>query len=248
MRRAWAALSVVTALVVLVLIPVPTDGSVVPYPSDPAASPQQDLETDAVRVIARMTPGGSIEFGAMTHAGRQLPAARFFPRGSRPTNWLVSTPVVVNEDYTIRIIARRNRDGRVEFGIRIEDSQLELFPQARFFPNGIRHNRWLYTSPISLSSPDPEQIDPANDGQQDPDSESPDDSGSSNDNDGSSDPASTPEPGPEAEPEDTSAETDGEDSEVERISGGHRDGLIVENGIVGDPDAPVLISEYGDPF
>ena len=48
-------------------------------------------------------------------------------------------------------------------------------------------------------------------------------------------------------------ESDGEESSdegasVERISGGHRDGLIVVNTIIGDPDAPVLISEYGDPF
>ena len=38
------------------------------------------------------------------------------------------------------------------------------------------------------------------------------------------------------------------DESAERISGGHRDGLIVEGSIVGDPDAPVLIVEYGDPF
>ena len=34
----------------------------------------------------------------------------------------------------------------------------------------------------------------------------------------------------------------------ERIEGGHRDGLIVEGDTLGDPDAPVLIVEYGDPF
>ena len=39
-----------------------------------------------------------------------------------------------------------------------------------------------------------------------------------------------------------------EDESVERISGGHRDGLIVDGGVLGDPDAPVLIVEYGDPF
>ena len=34
----------------------------------------------------------------------------------------------------------------------------------------------------------------------------------------------------------------------ERIEGGHRDGLIVEGDTLGDPEAPVLIVEYGDPF
>ena len=61
----------------------------------------------------------------------------------------------LEEDLTgstisVRIIARRAPDGRIEFGMRDQNGE-EIFPRARFFPNGgPGHSRWLKSSYIDF--------------------------------------------------------------------------------------------------
>ena len=51
---------------------------------------------------------------------------------------------------TVRIIARRAPDGRVEFGMRPPEGE-DIFPSARYFPaTGPDHNRWLRSSEIDF--------------------------------------------------------------------------------------------------
>ena len=84
---------------------------------------------------------------------------------------------------------------------------------------------WLQSSQILLSAPD---ADERHEDQSEPEQSGP---GQPEDNSDASD-----------------SEATDESSSVERISGGHRDGLAVIDGVLGDPNAPVLITEYGDPF
>ena len=54
------------------------------------------------------------------------------------------------ETLTVRIIARRAPDGRVEFGMRPPVGD-DIFPRARYFPaTGPDHNRWLRSSEIDF--------------------------------------------------------------------------------------------------
>ena len=52
-----------------------------------------------------------------------------------------------SEEFVVRIAARLNPDGRVEFGLQRVDDQggrRELrLEHARFFPNNVEHSRWL---------------------------------------------------------------------------------------------------------
>ena len=51
---------------------------------------------------------------------------------------------------SVRIIARRADDGRIEFGMRDPDGA-DIFPRARFFPQGgPGHSRWLRSSLIDF--------------------------------------------------------------------------------------------------
>ena len=56
----------------------------------------------------------------------------------------------ITETLTVRIIARRAPDGRVEFGMRPPVGD-DIFPRARYFPaTGPDHNRWLRSSEIDF--------------------------------------------------------------------------------------------------
>ena len=59
-------------------------------------------------------------------------------------------------DATIRIVAQRLEDGRVEFGIQQQQSNGtwgdRLLPRARYFPADTEVGRWLRSSPIDLPS------------------------------------------------------------------------------------------------
>lgn len=170
----------------------------------PSVSSQSDNDGETVRVIARLHENGRIEFGLRDNAGDLFPNARLFPPTITHENWLRSTPVELADGTSVRIIARRVGDTRVEFGLRIDQPRREFLPSARFFPRSARVGRWLVSSPVTLPAPTPATEPQATD----------------------TDPAPT----------------------AETISGGHRDGLVVNGRIVGNPDAPVLIVDYGDPF
>ncbi len=193
---------------------------------------QDDQQSESVRVFARLRDSGAIEFGLRTAEGNQFPRQRFFPANIEHHRWLRSTAIRLPDDSIVYIIARRNPDTRVEFGVRTREPRQEYFPRQRFFPNDARVDRWLISSSVSIPVAVVREVEQE---QTEPPTEPP-----------------APEPQPEPEPKTTTApeaeEPDQSSDNYERISGGHRDGLIVIDGVLGDPDAPVLISEYGDPF
>ena len=59
-------------------------------------------------------------------------------------------------DVTVRIVARKLADGRVEFGLRQEQADgtygSEILPRSRFFPSDAAVDRWLRSSPLDLAS------------------------------------------------------------------------------------------------
>ena len=121
-----------------------------------------------VRIIARRLNNGRIEFGLEqrqsddTWGGRQLPTARLFPATARVDSWLVSSPIAVRiaatadsfaGDTTVRVVARRLQDGRVEFGLQQrEDGSWDdrMRPARRIFPLTATTNRWLASSALTL--------------------------------------------------------------------------------------------------
>ncbi|MCY3567612.1 MAG: hypothetical protein OXH38_03230 [Chloroflexi bacterium] len=187
-----------------------------------STSVAQDAET--VQVRARLVVSGSIEFG-LRASGRDLsPRSRFFPAGDRATGWLVSSPVSLANGAELQILARRHENRRVEFAVRAVEPRTVYAPRGRFFPANARVGVWLISTPVSIPPPPEPEVD------------------------------ETPEPETSADDSETpTVTTPPEQAEQstptgEVISFGHREGLIVEGNIVGDPDAPVLITEYGDPF
>ena len=76
----------------------------------------------------------------------------FDPDGLSITAFTAVAQELGDDDSTIavRIVARRADDGRIEFGMR-DPNGAEIFPRARFFPQGgPGHTRWLRSSPIDF--------------------------------------------------------------------------------------------------
>ena len=184
-------------------------------PPSPADAQEDDGHSEQVQVRAQRQADGDIEFGLRTSEGNVLPRQRVFSARIDDERWRVSSPLELVNGTEVNIIARRDGDTQVEFGVRTVDPREEYFPSRRFFPRSTAVGRWLISTPVSIPAPEP---------QAEPEEQ-----------------ASGSQP---SEPEQSGDSTES----VEHISGGPRDGLIVEGNIVGDPDAPVLIVEYGDPF
>ena len=184
---------------------------------------------ETVRVIARLHEGGQIEFGLRTSEGNQFPRLRVFPANVSHGRWLRSSTLELPDGTVVRIIARRSGDTRVEFGIRIDEPLRDFLPTRRFFPRSATVGRWLSSTPVLLPAPetDPDHQDPV------PETPAPE--------------PDEPDP-PQDDSDDSAADQPDEGSGVERISFGHREGLIVTRNVIGDPNAPVLIAEYGDPY
>ena len=117
-----------------------------------------------MRIVARKLAGGRIEFGLQQRGlddawdDRRLPTVRFFPPTARLGRWLASSPLelAVGE---VRIVARKLANGKVEFGLRQRnpddtwsDNRL---PGVRYFPTTARVDRWLVSSPLTLTTPQP---------------------------------------------------------------------------------------------
>jgi len=188
---------------------------------------------ETVQIIARLQTDGDIEFGLRTSAGNQLPPRRIFSASIADSGWKLSSLIEVPDGTQVRIIARRSGETRVEFGLRIDEPRQTFLPPRRLFSRSTPVDSWRVSSPIEL--PPREQEETAQ--PQEPAAPQPE----------PDEPEPPPDP-PEDETDDPGTEDTGEASDVERIIGGHRDGLAVVDGVLGDPDAPVLISEYGDPF
>ena len=202
----------------------------------PLIGAHDDPGGETVQIIARLHEDGRVEFGLSTSEGRKFPTRRYFSPRVTDENWKRSSPITLSDGTEVRIIARRAGETRIEFGVRIDEPRRDFLPTRRFLSRSGAVGRWLSSTHVRLPSAEAEH--------EHPEAETPT-------------PTPTPEPEePEeaSEPveEDPPADDDAEQpeaaSDVERISGGHRDGLIVNRNVVGDPDAPVLIVEYGDPF
>ena len=127
--------------------------------------------SDQVRIVARKLSDSRIEFGLQQErdgswSDRLLPARRFFPAEVTVGRWLRSSPLTVGvavvpgvtpTDATVRIVARRLADGRVEFGLQVSQHDTtwgdELSPARRFFPADVEAGRWLVSSPLTGSLP-----------------------------------------------------------------------------------------------
>ena len=132
-----------------------------------AAAAQEDntaSDSTTVRIVARKLDSGRIEFGLQqrqpdnTWGDRQLPTVRFFPTTATVNRWLASSTLDLPAGE-VRIVARKLESGRIEFGLQQRqpdntwgDRQL---PTVRFFPTTATMNRWLASSPLTLTTPQP---------------------------------------------------------------------------------------------
>ena len=127
-----------------------------------------------VRITAQRLADGRTEFALQQREAdggwgeRLLPRARFFPATIAAGRWLVSTPLTVRapgagddaESAEVRITAQRLADGRTEFALQEREADGEwgerLLPRARFFPATVTVGRWLVSTPLTVSLPEPE--------------------------------------------------------------------------------------------
>ena len=129
--------------------------------SSPAAAQEAATEDVEVRIVARKLDDGRVEFGLQqrqtddTWRDRQLPRVRFFPTTATVDRWLASSTLDLPVGE-VRIVARKLDSGRVEFGLQQRqtddtwgDRQL---PRVRFFPTTATVDRWLASSPFTLTA------------------------------------------------------------------------------------------------
>lgn len=204
---------------------------------------QNATDHERVRVRARALADGRVEFTLRTPSGILEPRARFFPADDGPTGWTYSSKLTLSNGAKLQIAARRLDDGRVEFGVRPEGDRRPTLPRQRYFPTDATVGSWLVSTPVTVSAPQPEPMPEAEQAEQPEQDDQPDQSDQSSQSDQPEDSSGATSP-----PDTDDGGSDADESSVERISGGHRDGLIVDRNVIGNPDAPVLIAEYGDPY
>ena len=131
-----------------------------------------------VRITAQRLADGHTEFALQQHRAdgewgeRQLPRARFFPADIAAGRWLVSSVLTITVESDsmstgtadpgreVRIAAQRLPDGRIEFALQQRQADGEWgerqLPRARVFPADIAAGRWLVSSPLTVSTAEPE--------------------------------------------------------------------------------------------
>ena len=127
-----------------------------------------------VRITAQRLANGRTEFALQQREAdgewgeRLLTRARFFPATATVGRWLSSTPLTVRapgagddaEGAEVRITAQRLANGRIEFALQEREADGEwgerLLPRARFFPATATVGRWLSSTPLTVSLPEPE--------------------------------------------------------------------------------------------
>ena len=133
-----------------------------------APTPGTDGEPD-VRIVARLLENGKIEFGLQQRQSDRswgapdLPRRRLFPTDAREERWLTSSVLTINvadesddlaDEVELRIIARKLRNGRVEFGLeeRQDDGSWggRQLPDRRFFPTDATVDRWLRSTVLTV--------------------------------------------------------------------------------------------------
>ena len=108
----------------------------------------QISQDQASRVKLRLTHGNVVRETAFFDVLK----GGFSVAGISITQFMIVDDELVDDSdtITVRIIARRAPDGRIEFGMRDQNGE-EIFPRARFFPNGgPGHSRWLSSSLIDF--------------------------------------------------------------------------------------------------
>lgn len=131
-----------------------------------------DAGSDTLRIVARLLANGKIEFGLQqrlhddTWSDRIFPRARLFPAETAVGRWLVSSAIALSvsdsvsdfaEDTHVRIVARKQADGRVEFGLQQSADGGEtwgerVLPSRRYFRPTATVGRWLGSSIITIAS------------------------------------------------------------------------------------------------
>ena len=151
-----------TALLALLLLALPGAATV------HAQGAGGEADAIEVRVAARRLLNGKTEFAAQqrladgTWGERRLPRARFFPASTRVGRWLASSPLIMSASQgagvaEIRVAAQRLADGRMEFAAQQRGADGEwderLLPRARFFPASPGVDRWLVSTPLTVTPP-----------------------------------------------------------------------------------------------
>ena len=166
LRRAGRGIKACAAAVGLAAV---LSGAIV---SSPAAAQEAATEDVEVRIVARKLDSGRVEFGLQqrqtddTWGERRLPRVRFFPTTATVDRWLANSTLDLPVGE-VRIVARKLDDGRVEFGLQQRQSDDtwgdRQLPRVRFFPTTATVNRWLASSPFTLTAVTCVEV-PAHDG------------------------------------------------------------------------------------
>ena len=122
-----------------------------------------------VRVAAQRLADGRTEFALQERregeewGERRLPRSRFLPAGASVGRWLASSPLAVGlpgvSEVEVRVASRLLEGGRMEFALQErregEEWGERRLPRSRFLPAGASVGRWLSSSPLAASLPDP---------------------------------------------------------------------------------------------
>lgn len=114
-------------------------------------------ETKSIRVIARLHPTRelrTLEFNIRVDGVDVDPAprARFLGPDLAYNRWLQSSVIDAGDGFEVRVIACKQDDDDVIFGVRVEGED-DIIPRARRLGVSITHNRWLQSSEIPIPMP-----------------------------------------------------------------------------------------------
>ncbi len=114
-------------------------------------------ETKEINVIARLHPtreSRTLEFNIRV-GGVDVdppPSRRYLGPSLAYNRWLQSSPIDAGDGYTVRVIACKQNDDDVIFGVRVEGHD-DIIPRQRRLATSITHNRWLRSSLIEIPMP-----------------------------------------------------------------------------------------------
>ena len=113
------------------------------------AAPQ--AEPGNGRISARRLADGRTEFSFEPAQGdRVLPSTRFFPADADVGQWLYSSSIDIGAAGPVRLSARKQEDGEIEFSLVTSGNQ-RILPLGRFFPAEPAIDRWLRSTEISAN-------------------------------------------------------------------------------------------------
>ena len=137
-------------------------GGVDPSP----ALADEAAEAATVRIAAQRVEDGRTAFALQVREddgwGERIePTANLFRRveDARVGRWANSSLLELDSGHTVRISARAEDDGRIEFALQeiIDGEPAErILPRLRKFPADPTVGKWLYSSPIELAAREPE--------------------------------------------------------------------------------------------